>query len=65
MANMSYCRFQNTLNDLADCESALCDESFDDLSEEEQKACRRMYRLCKQFIETYEDDMTTPEYSDK
>ena len=62
MSNMSYCRFRNTLSDLADCEEALHDEAFDELDEDEQRACQRMYKLCKQFIETYEDDMTTPEY---
>ena len=62
MSNMSYCRFRNTVNDLADCKSALDDESFDELDEDEQQAARRMYKLCKNFIKTYEDDMTTPEY---
>lgn len=54
MANMSYCRFENTVRDLADCESALDNEGFDELSESEQRAARRMYKLCKQFVETFE-----------
>lgn len=62
MANMGYCRFQNTLSDLYDCESALHETPFEELSEDEQRACRKMYKACKMFIETYEDDMTTPEY---
>ncbi|MDE2102430.1 MAG: hypothetical protein KGL39_34610 [Patescibacteria group bacterium] len=56
MPNMTYCRFQNTVRDLADCERALSDEMFGDLSEAEQTACRRMYKLCKQFVETFEND---------
>lgn len=42
MANMSYCRFRNTLNDLADCQ-----ENFDadDLSAEEHNARRKMIEI--------------------
>ena len=46
MANMSYCRFQNTLNDLKDCYNS--DDMWDDseLSEEEKKARIRLIQLC-------------------
>lgn len=46
MANMSYCRFQNTQGDLRDCVDALGDE----LSKDEARAARRMYKLCQDFI---------------
>ena len=44
MANMGYCRFQNTLSDLRDCEEHLYDN---DLSEEEEQAKERLVELCK------------------
>ena len=39
MANMSYCRFENTLTDLQDCYEHMED---DDLSESEIKARRQL-----------------------
>jgi hypothetical protein len=57
MANMSYCRFQNTAIDLQDCAYALdtADDFEDlDLSNDEQRACDRMYQLCQDFISSYE-----------
>jgi len=42
MSNMSYCRFQNTLNDLRDC----WENMEDDLSEDEEKAKERLIKLC-------------------
>lgn len=51
MANMSYCRFQNTLGDLSDCEEALRDT--DDLSEEEEKARKRLVNLCIEIAKDY------------
>ncbi len=44
MPNMSYCKFQNTLKDLQDC----CDDIYnDDLSTEEDKARKRLVKLCR------------------
>jgi hypothetical protein len=40
---MSYCRFENTLNDLQDCSENM--EGID-LSESEQKARKQMIALC-------------------
>ncbi len=54
MANMGYCRFQNTLQDLRDCAEHLDD---DDLSEEEQRARYRMLRLCQTIMEDYESEL--------
>ena len=41
--NMSYCRFQNTVTDLADCMDALEEIDYDltKLSADEEKAARR------------------------
>ena len=54
MANMSYCRFENTSNDLADCvgvmQEAYSKEELD-LNEYEKDAYARMKKLCKAFLE--------------
>ena len=51
MANMSYCRFQNTLTDLRDCYDHMDNE--DDLSPEEQKARNDILELAAELIEDY------------
>ena len=52
MANMHYCRFRNTYNDLADCLNALenieTDEDF--LSESEYRACSRLFKTFVQYL---------------
>ena len=47
--NMSYCRFQNTVLDLADCLRALeeIDFNISELSEDEAKAACRLIEICK------------------
>ena len=56
MANMSYCRFQNTSDDLSDCVEALADmESIEQLPDDERRAAARMYKNAQQFIEDYEN----------
>jgi hypothetical protein len=54
MSNMSYCRFQNTLSDLADCHNAL-GEIFDadhgKLSEDELHAARRLIETCGEILQ--------------
>jgi len=53
MANMSYCRFENTSNDLRDCVNEM-DEAYNirdmDLSREELDAMKWMRELCNRFI---------------
>ena len=53
MANMSYCRFQNTELDLRTCVNVLEDvydvDDFD-LSKEEERAMKRMRDLCEDFL---------------
>ena len=51
MPNMGYCRFENTLHDLRDCF-----ENWDVESESEQKAQKRMIKLCRQIVSNYGDD---------
>ena len=51
MPNMSYCRFENTYEDLQDCFNALDDE--EDLSEREQRYRDRLIKLCHQISENF------------
>lgn len=55
MANMSYCRFQNTRGDLADCVNVLheADEENEPLvlSPDEYHAHDQMLELCRQYLE--------------
>lgn len=46
MGNMGYCRFQNTRQDLQDCYDHLFDN---DLSEDEERARKRLIRLCQEI----------------
>lgn len=49
MANMGYCRFENTCKDLEDCY-----EHIDDaLSETETEAQKALVRLCVDIAEDY------------
>ena len=60
MANMSYCRFHNTLTDLYDCEGAL--ESFLDNDEnvisstEERHKAKQLVELCKSIAERWDPE---------
>jgi hypothetical protein len=51
MPNMTYCRFQNTLNDLEDCLEAL--EENEELSEEEEEAKKRLIEVCTEIADLY------------
>ncbi len=51
MANMSYCRFQNTVSDFADCLHALEDENFESLSKNERRAAKQLIDLARELIE--------------
>ncbi len=51
MANMSYCRFENTVHDLRDCEEHIADE---DLSAEEEAARKRLIKLCQKIADEIE-----------
>jgi len=61
MANMSYCRFENTSLALNDCVDVL-QEELDNLDgwdlkqrETEFVAAKRMVSLCKRYVELYEE----------
>jgi hypothetical protein len=48
MANMGYCRFQNTLQDLQDCTGHMADT---DLSKDEQRARRYLISMCQEILD--------------
>ena len=55
MANMSYCRFQNTLADLIDCQEHLFEELS---SEEEEKARAELIQVCQEIVEAVGEEPT-------
>ena len=63
MANMSYCRFENTARDLADCVSAVNRGEINELNEYEIEGLIDIISLCNDMLEnedyiheTIEDD---------
>ena len=50
--NMSYCRFQNTLQDLKDCYYNI--EDLEDMSDEEKRARKQLIELCCDIAEDKE-----------
>lgn len=53
MANMSYCRFENTYSDLCDCFNAI--KNGEKLSEDELYYAEKMRNLCEKFIEEFDE----------
>ena len=63
MGNMSYCRFENTARDLADCVSAVNRGEINELNEYEIEGLLDILSLCNDMLEnedyiheTIEDD---------
>ena len=63
MGNMSYCRFENTARDLADCVSAVNRGEINELNEYEVQGLLDILSLCDDMLEnedyiheTIEDD---------
>jgi uncharacterized protein YhfF len=65
MANMSYCRFENTTKDMQDCIYAIEEGDTKDLSRYEAAALREFLDLAKE-IKAYEPDIEAilEEYED-
>lgn len=56
MPNMSYCRFENTYNDLVDCLRTLKEEGFDGIeSQRERDAAEDLMKLATRYAEVYRD----------
>jgi len=65
-SNMSYVKFENTLEDLRDCYDTLQDSSeIADLSESERKYAKKLIELCKDIVELEIDfDKPAVDYSE-
>jgi len=55
MGNMSYCRFENTSDDLQDCLDAIQNGKTDDLCSYEQNGLRNLLDLAKEIVEMEDD----------
>lgn len=55
MGNMIYCRFQNTLRDLRDCDGALSVilDLDEELSNAEARSAKALIRLCQDIANEY------------
>ena len=53
MANMSYCKYENTLSDLRDCYETMDDEPG---NETEKKCKAKLIELCREIAENYGGD---------
>ena len=49
MPNMSYCRFENTVNDMKDCINAIEDRETDELSNYEIQALEEFLDLAREI----------------
>jgi hypothetical protein len=54
MANMSYCRFDNTVSDLMDCYNNLDQFDSGELSKREAKAAYRLIKLAMEIAANYD-----------
>lgn len=52
MANMSYCRFENTYSNLADCVGSL--EDCEEMSNLEHRYASLMREMCERYIKAYD-----------
>ncbi|MBT6046418.1 MAG: hypothetical protein HOG49_06320 [Candidatus Scalindua sp.] len=59
MANMNYCRFQNTLVDLRQCHDEW--DEIDDDCPEEKMARYKMLKLCQSIVDSFPAEEYKPE----
>lgn len=64
MANMSYCRFENTYKDMLDCYQALRYRDVSDLSERELEYANQMMYLCESMIQFHDQIKETKELNE-
>jgi hypothetical protein len=56
MANMAYCRFRNTLQDLRDCYDNMNDIDDPKLDPEEKEAIKKIITICKRIVKNYGEE---------
>jgi hypothetical protein len=54
MANMSYCRFENTYRDMIDCYHNLNNK----LSDNENKYRKKLVELCQDILDEFDEDIS-------
>ena len=54
MANMGYCRFNNTLSDLEDCRDALREGHISSLAE--KRKAKRLLEVCREIADNFDED---------
>lgn len=52
--NMSYCRFQNTLGDLRDCQENIL---ADDLGRDERRYRRKLVEICREIALVSDEEL--------
>ena len=62
MANMSYCRFENTLEDLRDCRDNLDDNLSN--TKREARARIELVKVCQQIVDHADLDTYQEEYEE-
>ena len=55
MSNMSYCRFENTSDDLQDCLNAIYNGETDDLNEYEQRGLKKILNIARTIVKMEDD----------
>ena len=55
MPNMSYCRFENTVNDMNDCLNAIEDREVNDLSDYELLALKDFLELGQAIVDNEDE----------
>ena len=55
MSNMSYCRFENTSDDLQDCLNAIYNGETEDLNEYEQRGLKQILKISKLIVQMEDD----------
>jgi hypothetical protein len=61
MANMSYCRFENTYRDLYDCYNNINNQ----LSDSEHKYREKIVAMCQSIIDEYDESCQVEEDEDE
>jgi len=55
MGNMSYCRFENTSDDLQDCLDAIYNGETEDLDSYEQRGLKQILKISKLIVQMEDD----------
>ena len=58
MANMSYCRFENTLGDFRDCLRALREEGIQGIDSQSERECAEsLFFAAQKFVTAYQQSL--------